>query len=151
MPDELTVEWFSEVFEGLTVTLMDSHSLRRELALLRAALPPSTYADAPARPLLWAEERLALTDPLRILLPSVPPDSVSVLQPRLSTLSRSESEQVRRLVDDAWRLLRGWPNPAQLWLVAAPWNHRIAYLLESSFFPTSVHSYGQRLRWKSAD
>lgn len=144
MAGELDADAFGDIFGGHSITLMDGHSLRRELALLRAALPPSSPEDVPRRPLLSMGEVLTLTHAVAQLLPPQLPDNASWLGHVLQPLPRSQSRRLRELVRDAYSQLRHCQPMPPLWLVPALWNHRIQYLLEGQMFPASIRCWQRR-------
>ncbi|MDP1696466.1 MAG: hypothetical protein Q8L45_01555 [Xanthomonadaceae bacterium] len=143
MTDTLNAESFGESFAGMTVTLMPTADLRRELALLRAALPPSAPSDLPPRPAFF-EDVLALTAHLGSFLPSSPPDNAAALRHALSRLQRSKSALAKRLAAEARRLLRSDPSHGYLWLVPSVWPLRMGMLLEGQTFPAQVRYWGIR-------
>lgn len=140
MSKELDAEAFGEIFAGMSVTLLAARPLRRELARLRAALPPGAPSDLPARP-PYLDEVLDLTIRLQAMLPAEPPSDVEFLRRRLAPLHRSKSALARRLAAESHRLIRTIPDPTSLWLVPAVWSHRMGMLLDGQTFPAQVRNW----------
>ena len=134
--DTLDAAAFDDIFQGMTVTLMASRPLRRELALLRAALPPVARADWPQRP-LSAADVVAVTTWLQPLLPAVP-DAPASLRPTLGLLTGRQSAQARLALLAAYQAIRAHPGREPLWLVPTVWPLRMVMLLEGQMFPADV-------------
>ncbi|MGH8038902.1 MAG: hypothetical protein ACREPD_14285 [Stenotrophomonas sp.] len=145
MSAEIDASTFDELFSG-TTTLMASAPLRRELVLLRAALPPSAPEDWLVRP-LYLEDALGLSGHIQQLLPPVPPDDVAWLRQTLAPLTRRQSRGVRNLIGAAYQTMREIPENPQLWLVPAVWSLRMEQLLLCQMFPASIRYW--RRAWRS--
>lgn len=141
MTKTLDAATFDEIFEGMTVTLMAARPLCRELALLRAVLPPSAPSDWPPRPVLL-DEVLDLSARLSAMLPPTPPDDYAALRQRLSPLPRLECALAKNLAADTWQMLRSAPVQTRLWLVPSVWPLRMGMLLQGQTFPAQIHYWG---------
>ena len=131
-------ETFDVVFEGMTVTVMTSRQLRRELALLSTALRPAIGAGASR--VRFPQPAAAISDAaaaLRGVLPPVPPATGAELAHVQCLLPGRPTSLLRSLAIYAWRTLRA--HPAQrAWLVPAVYALRMPMLLEQQLWTVSL-------------
>lgn len=147
MADSWDIEDFNLAFEGNSVTLMDARSLRREIALLRAALQSGGGANAPQRP-PYAEEVIAWAARLSRFLPSQTPASPEALRRVLAPLPWRQSLRETPLLRDAYQSIRMAELPGSLFLVPTQWSLRMERVLSGSLHPVGVRYWFQQ-RWRA--
>lgn len=138
----LSAEDFAELFEGNTVTLMSSRSLRRELAWLRGYLPAASQKRRAQRPLFDADRRQLAALLQRVLPPQ--PEDVASLRDGLAQLPASCSPLLRTAVAEAYAHLRNCPQPAELFLVPAVWSLRMEHVLSGTLYPAQLGTWTLR-------
>ncbi len=141
-------ETFERDFEGMSVTLMAPRRLRRELALLRAVLPPDAPSGRPAderETVLWAQ---SVAD----RLPFAPPESPAERRVLRQHLSPLQTRFARAAIRDALRVIRIAEPAAPLLLVPNVWSRRMDQLLSGQAFPAHVQlvqvTWGERFRFR---
>ena len=135
----ITDDDFAEIFGGFTVTLMAARPLRRELALLHAALRPSDDAFLPRRP-PHREEVWTWAAYLAEHLPASAPGTPDALRLALAPRPWKGIAPERSVLRSAYRMIRRMEQQSALFLVPAAWSLRMEQLLAGRCYPATVQS-----------